>query len=92
MPPVERREIGIVVAVARHRQVKQLDRAGNTCRHAVGEFHHVAHIGWIDHMLVAGIPVTEMVQQIDTGRHAIAEVDENAAERRLHFLLRAPVA
>ena len=63
------------------------------CRQiAVGEFDHVAHVGRLDHVLVVGIAVAEVEQQIDVRRHPVAEIEQDVAERLLHLFLAAPVA
>ena len=61
----QRLEVGVVGAVARHRHVDELDRPLDLAADAVGELDHVAHVGRLDHVLVVGIAVAEMEQQID---------------------------
>src|SRR2546425_3877100 len=49
---LERLEVGVVGAIARHRHVHELDRAADAGAEAVGGLHHLAPIGGGDHMAV----------------------------------------
>ena len=60
----QRRKIGIVVAVARHGHVHPLDAARYAGRQRVGETDADRQVPRFDHMLVAGVAVTEMNTQL----------------------------
>ena len=86
----QRLEVGVIGAVARHRHMDELDRPPDPAAHAVRELDHVGHIGRLNHVLVAGVAVTEMEQQVDAARHVVAEIDQDVAERFLRLLLERP--
>ena len=46
-------------------------------RKPVRQFHHVAHVGRLNHMAVAGIAVAEVIHQLDVRRHLIAEIEQD---------------
>ena len=68
------------------------DRPRNLPRHPIGELDHVAHVGRLDHVAMVRIAVAEVIEQIDIGRHAVAEIDQDIGERLLHLRLAAAVA
>ena len=88
----QRLEIRVVVAIARHRHVDELDGSPDLPADPIGEFDHVAHVGRLDHVLVVGVAVAEMEQQIDVRRHPVAEIEQDVAECLLRLLFGAPVA
>src|SRR5579872_5127389 len=54
LEPPQRREIGVVGTIARHRHMNELYWPRDLPRYAVGKLDHVAHIGRLDDVTVAG--------------------------------------
>src|SRR5512144_539228 len=73
----ERLEIAIITAISRHRHMDQLNATLDIRAKTVREVDHIAHIGRLNDVPVVGVAVTEMEEQLDTGRHAIGKVGEN---------------
>ncbi len=68
------------------------DRPRDLPRHAIGEVDHVAHVGRLDDVAMVRIAVAEVIEQIDVGRHAVAEIDQDIGESLLHLRFGAAVA
>ena len=83
----ERREIGVVRPVARHRHVDEIDRRVHRAPQPVRHIHHVAHVDGLDRMAVVVVAVAEMEEQIDTGRDAVAELRGERREIGRRFVL-----
>ena len=58
-------------------------------RQPVRHRHHVGHVGRLDHVLVVGIAVAEVKQQLDVGGHMVGEIDQDARRRSLRLGLAA---
>ena len=64
----ERREIGIVVAVARHGHVEEVDAPAGVRRREVRHLDAEAQVLWFLHVLVTEIRVTKVVSEEHLGR------------------------
>ena len=68
--PLERLEVGVVVALDRHRQVQPLDRPGGCREQRVREADEIGGVGRLDEVLLARVAVTEVESDLHVERHA----------------------
>ncbi len=74
---LERREIGVVGAALRHRQVEELDSPLHPRHDAVDDLGHDAGILRLHHVLVGRTAVAQVIAELDLARHRVADLAEH---------------
>ena len=56
--------------------MNELDCALDIGGKPIGYIDHVTHVGRLDHMLVVGIAITKVKQQLDISRNMVGKIDQ----------------
>ena len=88
----ERREIGGIAPVLRHRHVDILHGPADRARNSVGDFDADPQILRLNEVLVLRAAVAEVVAEVDVGRHHVADVAQRIEDALPMVFLDAVIA